>query len=212
MTRTRALLLSAALFALPAFASGTPAPEFELVDGGALQVLPSTAGLFDLGAPDAGVALPALPAGVPSLDQAPVAFVALLVNLAQQGRWGLFAALAIFGATFVVRKVAAKFPTSKFGEAILSKWGGWATNFVLSAAAGVSTMLVTGIPVNVASVATVLFSAVGYTLMAAGLREFQKDAGASRNAAADSAGEKAAGEVKNLDDAADVLRKGPPSP
>lgn len=189
----KTLLLVLSLFSLPVAAAGVPAPEFALS-----QV-------------DAAAPLPTLPTGVPSIEEAPLQFALVLVNLAQTGKWGPFGAFLVFALVALVRWGAKKLPAdSKVALALTSKWGGWALNFASALAAGFGSVLYLGAPLSVTAIVGIVGAALTFTFGAAGVKELQKDLMTSRNDAASSAGSKASGEVKTLDEAAAVLRKGPP--
>ena len=140
--------------------------------------------------------------GVPSLDDAPLAFAQVVVSLATQGKWGAFAALLVFGLVFALRKFAAKLPEGKVREALLSKWGGWALNFALALAGGVATLALGSVPLTAVSVLSVVFGAVTVALSSAGLVELQKDATKK--------GAEAAAAIDTKAEAVAVLAKGPP--
>jgi hypothetical protein len=156
--------------------------------------------------------LPPLPAGVPSIDQAPLQFATVLLQLAQAGRWGAFASLLVFALVFVVRKFSSKLPEGKVRDALTSKWGGWAMNFVSSLSAGFSALAFIGAPFTLVSVIGVLGGAVTYTLGAAGLVELQKDLTEKRDTAATTAGATAAAGITTKDEVVAALEKGPPAP
>lgn len=181
----------------------------------ALVLLPFTARAQDVPAPavpaasaELGpVAAPVMP-GVPDIDQAPLQFAAVLIQLAQAGRWGAFASLAIFAAVWLVRKFAGRLPDGKVREALLSKWGGWAMNFVSAVSAGFGAIAFVGAPVTLVSVIGILGGAVTYTLGAAGLVELQKDLTLKR---ATDAGQTAAAAIDSKAAAVATLEKGPPA-
>jgi len=186
MFRPRLALLLAIFAPLVAFAAATEVPVF--------------------------VTAPTLPAGVPDLDAAPVQFAGVLLQLAQTGRWGAFASLAVFALVYAVRKFATKLPVGKVRDALTSKWGGWAMNFVSSLSAGFATLAFIGASFTLVSVIGVIGGAVTYTLGAAGLVELQKDLTEKRDTAAADAGATAAAAVTTKADAVSALEKGPPAP
>ena len=156
--------------------------------------------------------LPPMPAGVPSIDQAPLQFATVLLQLAQAGRWGAFASLLVFALVFAIRKFSGKLPEGKVREALTSKWGGWAMNFVSSLSAGFSALAFIGAPFTLISVIGVIGGAVTYTPGAAGLVELQKDLTEKRDTAATSAGATAAAGITTKDEVVAALEKGPPAP
>jgi len=166
-------------------AAGSPAPSFALAQ-----------------APDA----PPDPsiAGVPSLEQSPLQFAAVAVQLAQKGQWGAFAFVLLFAAVWLVRKFASKLPDGKVKETLLSKWGGWTLNLLFALAAGVAGLLLVGGPVSVLPVMGIVGSAVTYAFAAAGMVEMKKDLLAQ--------GDTAAGAIATKADAVAELTKGPPAP
>lgn len=148
--------------------------------------------------------VPAIP-GVPSLDSAPLQFAGVLVQLAQAGRWGAFASLAVFALVYVVRKFGSKLPAGKVRDALLSKWGGWALNFLLAVAAGFAGVTFIGVPITVVVVVGILGAAVSYALGAAGLVELQKDIVGK----AEAKGTEAAAAVTDKAAAVSALERGP---
>lgn len=179
------LLFVAVAWPLAVHAGGLPAPDFALAQA-------------DAPPPDPGIA------GVPSLEQAPLQFAAVVVQLAQKGQWGAFAFVLLFALVWAVRKFASKLPDGKVKETLLSKWGGWTLNLLFALAAGVAGLLLVGGPVSVLPVLGIVGSAVTYAFAAAGMVELQKDVLGKSDAAAAAVVTKA--------DAVRVLEKGPPAP
>lgn len=142
---------------------------------------PALARAQDVPLPDAA---PVLVPGVPSIDDAPLQFAALLVQLGQQGKWGPLVALAVFALVFLARKFASKLPAGKVRDALLSKWGGWGLNLAVALSAGVAGLLLSPVAVSVVSVIGVVGAALTYSLAAAGLVELRKDAAGKGDAAA----------------------------
>lgn len=139
--------------------------------------------------------------GVPSLDDAPVQFAGLLLQLGQQGRWGALAALGVFALVFLARKFVSKLPPGKVRDFALSTWGGWLLNLLVALSAGIAGMLLGGGALSAASVVGVVGGALTYSLAAAGLVELKKDALAKGDAAAAAVDTKA--------EAVSTLEKGP---
>lgn len=146
----------------------------------------------------------ALPPGVPSVEEAPLQFAGVLVQLAQQGKWGALAALAVFALVFVARKFVWRLPEGKFRDFMLSTWGGWLLNLLVAGSAASAGLAMSGSPFSVASVLGVVGGALTYSLTAAGLVELQKDATAK--------GAAAAAKLDTKSEAAALLEKGPPAP
>lgn len=169
------------LLSLPVHAAGTPAPTFALAQAADPTIT-----------------------GVPSLEQSPLQFAAVVVQLAQKGQWGAFAFVLLFGVVWAIRKFASKLPDGKVKETLLSKWGGWTLNLVLALAAGVAGLLLVGGPVSLVPVLGVVMTAVTYAFAAAGAVEFQKDVLGK--------GDAAAAGVTTKADAVAMLEKGPPAP
>lgn len=116
-----------------------------------------------------------LPAGVPSLDDNALAFAGVLVQLAQAGQWGSFAALVVFALVWAVRRFAGHLPAGKVRDFLTGKWGGWLLNFGAAIAAGFATVAITGTPLGLVTVLGVIGGGVTYALGAAGLVELKKD-------------------------------------
>ncbi|HEY0881193.1 MAG TPA: hypothetical protein VGD87_06675, partial [Archangium sp.] len=108
-----------------------------------------------------------------------------------------------------VRRFAKALPEGKVREALLSKWGGWALNFLLAVAAGFGGLTFVGVPITVMAVVGILGSGVAYALGAAGLVELQKDLTTKRNEAVGAAGEAAAATVTDKEAALRTMEKGP---
>jgi len=163
-----------------------------------LLLMPFVARAQDI--PAAPVGVP----GVPSVEDAPLQFAALLVQLGQQGKWGPLVALIVFALVFALRKFASKLPDGSVKVFLLGKWGGWLLNLGVALSAGIAGLLLSPVTVSVASVVGVVMSAVMLSLSAAGLVELKKDATAK--------GEAAAAAVDTKAEALGVLEKGPPAP
>lgn len=116
-----------------------------------------------------------LPAGVPSLDDNALAFAGVLVQLAQAGQWGSFAALVVFALVWAVRRFAGHLPAGKVRDFLTGKWGGWLLNFGAAIAAGFATVALTGTPMGLVTVLGIIGGGVTYALGAAGLVELKKD-------------------------------------
>jgi hypothetical protein len=163
-----------------------------------LSALPALA--QDVPAAPAPVAVP----GVPSVEDSPMQFAALLVQLGQQGRWGPLVALVVFALVFVLRKFVGKLPEGKVRDWLLSKWGGWALNLVTALSAGFAAVLMGGGALSVGVAVNIIGGALLASLGAAGIVELQKDAAAK--------GESAAAVIDTKTEAANLLEKGPPAP
>lgn len=142
--------------------------------------------------------------GVPSVEEAPLQFVTLLLQLGQQGRFGPLIALLVFAAVFILRKFAGKLPEGQVRAFLLGTWGGWLLNLATALSAGLAGLLLGGGALSVVSVLGVLGGALTYSLAAAGLVELKKDAAAK--------GEAAAATIATKGDAVSILEKGPPAP
>lgn len=140
--------------------------------------------------------------GIPSIEAAPLQFAAVLVQLAQSGKWGALVGLLVFALVWAARKFAGKLPPGKFRDATLSKWGGWGLNLAVALSAGFASLAFVGLPLSVVSVLGVIGAGVTYAFTAAGLVEFQKDI-ADKGSAASAA-------VTTKADALGILEKGPP--
>lgn len=150
---------------------------------------------------------PATPelAGVPSLDAAPAQFALLVLQLAQGGRWGAAALLALFAAVFAFRKLGLKLVPGKVGDFLRGKWGGWLINFALAVSGGFGSVLLAGQSVSAVVAISVLGGAVTFALGSAGLNELVKDLTPKRDVVAEVAAMPKAEVV-------DRLEKGPPAP
>lgn len=163
----------------------------------------------DLGPAVTHPAAPTITPGIPGLDDAPLQFAGVLIQLAQTGRWGAFASLAVFALVWATRKFAVKLPEGKVREALLSKWGGWLLNFALAVAAGFGGVTFVGLPITVMAVVGIIGGAVSYALGAAGLVELTKDLTGKRNQAVQLAGDAAAAAVTDKEAALRTMEKGP---
>lgn len=179
------LLFVAVSWPLAVHAGGLPAPDFALAQA-------------DAPPPDPGIA------GVPSLEQAPLQFAGVVLQLAQQGKWGALAGLLVFALVWAVRRFAKVLPDGKVKETLLSKWGGWVLNLLVALAAGVAGLLLVGGSVSLLPVLGIVGSAVTYAFAAAGMVELTKDVA--------SKGEAAAAAIVTKADAVAELEKGPPAP
>jgi hypothetical protein len=188
-------------------------PRLALVLVLAVFAAPLLARAQDLPAAPVDVVQPAppLPAGVPSLEAAPVQFAGVLLQLAQTGRWGAFASLAVFALVYAVRKFAAKLPAGKVRDGLMSKWGGWGINLVSAISAGFAGLTFVGAPVTLVSIVGILGGAVTYALGAAGLNELLGDLTTKRTEAATAAGDAAAATVTTPAEAVKAIN-GPPAP
>lgn len=169
-------------------AAGTPAPSFALAQAEA----------------PAPAQTPVIAPGVPDLEAAPLQFAGVVLQLAQQGKWGALAGLLVFALVWAVRRFAKVLPDGKVKETLLSKWGGWTLNVLVAISAGFAGLLFLGAPVTALSVVGIVGGALTYALTAAGVVELTKDVTAKGDAAAAGIASKA--------DAVAELAKGPPAP
>lgn len=137
---------------------------------------------------------------VPSLEDSPLAFAGLLVQLGQTRQWGPLVSLIIFALVFGARKFASRLPAGKVRDALLSTWGGWALNLGVALAGGIATLLLSG-GVTVLGLVNTVLAALFAALSAAGLVELRKDATSKGVAAAAAVDSKAA--------AVSALERGP---
>ena len=140
---------------------------------------------------------------MPSLDSSPLQFAGVVLQLAQQGKWGALVGLLVFTLVWAVRRFAKVLPDGKVKETLLSKWGGWVLNLLVAIAAGFAGLLVLGAPVTALSVVGIVGGALTYALTAAGVVELQKDVLTK--------GDAAAAAITTKADAVRELEKGPPA-
>lgn len=125
--------------------------------------------------PDGGIGLPPEFAAIDP-SQNPFGFVTMLVSLIQAGRYGLFAAIAIFGLMALLRRFGKMIPENTVvGKFLSSRWGGWTLNLLLAGSLGFAGTLFAGVHLSLGVVLSILFGAVTFAFTAAGMHEGAKD-------------------------------------